>query len=196
MVLNENLNIPLKAIATNSASSVIKMVQPSPNNRNNETNKSEDQKKSFNFMDTFKPVYFVSRLLGLEPFSIIYDSNGDAQRPKITIFDGIWFVFSMGVYVMMAYSAEGIECRKESVERFTYILAYIFTIVGLTCSILTIAIDMCNRFKFVEILRKISIFDKEVSKFQAFLDYCNRNRISHIFYFVYADGKVGNPFQL
>lgn len=155
---NKNLNLRLKAKADNSASTVIKMVQP-PRNNNNKINENETQVKTLNFMDCFRPVYYISRMFGLKPFSIIYDSNGEVQQSKITKFDGIWFVISMCIYALMAYSVEG-NCGP----KFIFVLGYIFTMFGLTCSVLTIAFDMCNRFEFVEILKKITIFDKEVEK--------------------------------
>lgn len=193
MVLNKNLNLQLKAMAINSISTAIKMVHPSPTNSDSETNKIKVQVKTFNFMDSFKPVYFILRLLGLRPFSIVYDSNGEAQQPKITIIDGIWFIISMGLYVLMAYSTEGIDRKEFPVEGFVYILGYIFTIFGLFCSILTIVVDMCNRFKFVEILRNITVFDKEVRnpshRFIELIDLiCMKLH--------YSDDQHGNAFQL
>lgn len=147
----------------NSVSSMIKTMQSSLSNEN-DTEMNGNQVEKFNFMDNFKPVYFVLRLLGLKPFSIVYNSNGEPQRPKITVFDGIWLVISLGVYVLMAYSAEGTEYKKLSAEGFIYVLEYIFLMFGLFCSISTIVIDIFTRRKFVEILRRITIFDKEVRK--------------------------------
>lgn len=162
MVLNEHLNLRLIAMTVNSVSSIIKTVHPSPTNEN-ETDKKKNRVKTCNFMGSFKPVYFVLRLFGLKPFSIIYDLNGEPQRPKFTIFDGVWLAISLSVYILMAYSVEEIEFTKFSAESFMYVLVYIFTMFGLFCSISMIVIDFCNRFKFIEILRRITIFDNEVS---------------------------------
>lgn len=152
MVLNKNLNFCRLATVVNSISSLIKATHAPPNNQVKETS----------FMDSFKPVYFVLRLFGLRPYSINYDSNGEPQQPKITLFDGIWLVISLGIYAMMTFFVEGINYKRLSVEGFIYVLGYIFTMYGIFCCILNVMIDVITRFKFVEILRRITIFDKEV----------------------------------
>lgn len=192
MVVNENVNFRLIAMAVNSVSSIIKTVQPPPNDTN-ETDQNKNRVKTFNFMDSFKPVYFVLRLLGLKPFSITHDSDGEPKRPKITILDGIWLAISLSVYAFMAYSVEGNEHKKLSAVSFMYILGYIFTMFGLFCSVATIVIDICNRFKFVDILRKITIFDNEV-RFQRFV--LLNVSIHCISSLSMSDGSSGSAFQL
>lgn len=162
---NKNLNLQLKAKTDDCALTAIKMVQPSPNNSNSKTNDNEAQVRTLNFMQSFRPVYYVSRVFGLKPFSIIYDSNGAVQQSKITKFDGLWFVISMCIYVMMAFSVE------ESTDgKFIFLLGNVFTIFGLACSVLTIIFDMYNRSRFIDILKNISIFDKEVSNLNGLLN--------------------------
>lgn len=160
MDLKENLNIRPKAETaktTNFISTAIKIIQPSHNN-SVKPSENEAQKKKLNFMDSFRPVYYISRVFGLKPFSIIYDTNGDVQQSKITKFDCLWFMISMCIYVMMVIF---VEVHTES---YLLMLGYIFTMIGAICSVLIIALDMCTRCEFVDILRKIMNFDKEVKK--------------------------------
>ena len=90
---------------------------------NNKTNKIKPQAKKLNFMDSFRPVYYFSRIFGLLPFSFIYDSNGDVQKTKITKFDGLWFLISMFVYVLMSFFL-----KNDTVPTLFSVMSYTFTL--------------------------------------------------------------------
>lgn len=163
MDLNENFISQLKALTkfkiekSDSSSTVIKIVKPSICNHD-ETNANVAQSKTFNFMDSFRPVYYVSRIFGLMPFSIICDINGEIQQSKITKFDGLWFVFSMCFHSLMAFFVQGFIETK-----LNYLLGYVFEIFGITYCVLSLAFNMYNRSKFIDIIREITAFDIEVS---------------------------------
>lgn len=135
---------------------IITMIHPFAN-VSNEANENEAQMKTFNFVDSFRPVYYFSRLFGLMPFTINCDSYGDVQKSTITKFDGFWLVISVVLYSLMPFFINVL-----SGPFFVIILGYIFAIIGFIYSVLKILVDVCNRSKYIAILKKITIFDKEV----------------------------------
>lgn len=162
MELNKETNSPSSAWAkfknrrNSSISSLIKIVQISSNN-DKETTRNDGHVKKFNFMSSFRPVYCVSRLFGLMPFSFIYDSNGDVLQSKVTRLDGLWLVISICFYTLTAYYMPLFNKVK-----LTFYLKYICEIVAFICTDLAIIVDLYNRSKFIDIFKKITIFDKEV----------------------------------
>lgn len=143
----------------------IKMVRPSPADRFKDLEK-KDHSKEPNFVYSFRPVYYFSRMLGLMPFSIICNSKNEAQKPKVRAFDSLWFVVSICLYCLMAFVSY--ETRKHSrnsanISSNVLILGDSFHLItGLLFGALLIAMDMCNRNKLVAILRKFTVFDREV----------------------------------
>lgn len=154
---------------TASTISAIKMVRPWPADRSKALEKS-DHSRELNFVYSFRPIYYYSRLLGLMPFSIIYDSNKEPQKPKVRVSDGLWFVVSICFYCMMAIvSYEARKHSRNSSKGSSYVLILgdsFHLISGLLIGALTIAMDMCNRHKLVGILRKFTAFDREASLFR------------------------------
>lgn len=66
---------------------------PNPKNdvRVNDVNRRASwQKDSFAYC--FRPVYIVSRIFGLMPFSITFGSNGEIRKSNVSKFDVFWFV--------------------------------------------------------------------------------------------------------
>lgn len=120
-------------------------------------NDSEIRKEIPNFAYSFRPVYYFLRFFGLIPFSIIYNSNDEIQKCKITKFDGFWFVISWSMYLLMVSSIKIMH-----VPTSFSILGIIFGILSFTYSFSAIVVNMWNRYKFIKILKQITIFDIEV----------------------------------
>lgn len=123
------------------------------------------RRKKHDFAYSFLPIYYFSRFFGLMPFSFIYDSDGEIQAPRISIFDGAWFVISICIYVSAAFTNfQIISLPKEMViASALYFGHYILLIQGLLVCAIAIGLDMCNRNKLVTILKTFIAFDKEVS---------------------------------
>lgn len=128
-----------------------------PRGAQEKINDNEIHKDHPNFAYSFRPVYLFLRLFGLMPFSIIYNSNDEIQKCKITKFDGCWFVISLSMYLLMAIFIKVIH-----VPTSFSILGTIFGILGYTYSFSAIVVNMWNRNRFVKILKQITIFDMEV----------------------------------
>lgn len=146
--------------------SVIKMVQSSAFKDVNGGIRS----KKLNFADSFRPVYYCSRVFGLMPYSIVYDSNGDVQEPKVRALDFLWFVISMCVYTSMAIILyRTINLPQES-NTSAYILILgdcVLLIFALIFGAQIIGMDMFNRFRFIDIQKNINTFDKEARHYSS-----------------------------
>lgn len=131
---------------------------------NDEKNSVENQAQvqHINFSHSFRPIYYFSRVFGLMPFSITYDSNGEAQCSRIRIFDGIWFVISMLIYSSSVYCIV-LRFEKQSSSTFVVIVGNTFLLMSIIYGVGAVAMDMYNRFKFFEIVKSFSVFDKQVN---------------------------------
>lgn len=121
-------------------------------------------KKLHDIVFSYQPIYYLSRFFGLLPFSFTYDSNGEVQAPKVHVIDGLWFVVSIIVYLVMANAASmGIEIRKNTLAPILVLGNHLLLIFGLIYGAIMIVENMCKRFQFVKILRVFAAFDNEVS---------------------------------
>lgn len=122
--------------------------------------------KETDFVKSIRPIYYFSRVFGFLPFSIEFDSKGEVQNARISAFDFLWFVIVIGFHLVLAF----ICLQKQDSPKFnlnlSYILFlgdYILIILGLIYGAEARLMDMCNRSKFVRIVRQFDDFDKEVS---------------------------------
>lgn len=119
----------------------------------------------FNFAYSLLPLYYFSRVFGLLPFTILYDTNGDVRGARVTLFDIFWFIISVCIFLSLAvFSYSIINLPDGPNESPTLILGdYILLIVGLFYGAAIIVYDMCNRLRLIDIIKKFTIFDKEVN---------------------------------
>lgn len=137
-----------------------------------QVNNQQAPVRKLNFAYTFRPIYLVSRVFGLMPFSIVYYPNGDIHKPRISKFDGVWSVLSLSIYVYGIFSTLSYTNEYSANLRFqSKILNICYTLtigLGLGFCISSIILDMGNRFKLIGIIKKFDIFDKEASKIEFF----------------------------
>lgn len=144
-----------------SPKEAIIMVKSAVNDEKNSV-ENQAQAQQINFSHSFRPIYYFSRVFGLMPFSITYDSNGEAQCSRIRIFDGIWFVISMLIYSSSVYCIV-LRFEKQSSSTFVVIVGNTFLLMSIIYGVGAVAMDMYNRFKFFEIVKSFSVFDKQVN---------------------------------
>lgn len=149
-----------KFIRPNKASkSIIKMVQPF----DEDPTKAIEEKIDFAY--SFRPNYLFSRIFGLMPFSIAYDSSR-VQVPRVGALDGCWFVISICLYILLAVIAyQNIILPKDSHSYLTILGDSATLILGLIIGALMIGMDMYNRFKIIGIWQMFKTFDEEVNTF-------------------------------
>ena len=115
------------------------------------------------FQLEFQSVYFFSRCIGLWPFTIIYHSDGSIKGARIHLFDKLWFLISICLYLTALYYA--FLNMKNQTAKNGHISSFIFYLTQipvLLFSCVSIILDMINRNKLVNTLKKFNIFDSEV----------------------------------
>ena len=124
--------------------------------------------KQLDFLYSFKPNYYFLRAVGLWPFSIVRDSNGDFWKPKVTKLDLIWFIIPILLYVstsIIFFKCSTIFERNYLASTATYIFingTYVRVELSLFFIASIIGIDMYNRFKIVNTLKMFADFDELV----------------------------------
>lgn len=123
-------------------------------------------KHNFDLLHSYRPIYIVLRIFGLMPFSIVFDSNGDIHRPVVRKLDALWFLISMVAFNCFMYFSFKYFNSEENIKPLSTTSfvgnACVYGISSTIC-LLSLVLDMCFRFKFVNIFKKITIFDKQVN---------------------------------
>lgn len=113
----------------------------------------------------YRPIYIVSRIFGLMPFSIAYHSNGVIYRPVVNKLDALWFLLAMATFISFIYLSFEFFISGEHANLLTAVsfvgTFFVFGFNVIVC-LLAINLDMCFRFKFVNIFKKITTFDRKV----------------------------------
>lgn len=123
--------------------------------------------KKTNFLHVVRTILIFSRIFGLLPFSIILDSNGKVRRARVNIFDFLWFLISICIYLLIAYCyyQNTIPPKPHSKSYILIGLSYVRLITGLIFGAAIIVVDMLNRSKLISMFKKIMFFDIEVFLF-------------------------------
>lgn len=135
------------------------------NNQHQMAVKRDYSEKLRNIVYSYQPIYYVSRIFGLLPFSLTYESSGEIKMPKITKFDGIWFVISIAIYLVFPkVILLSIDIQTSPSVPILILGHKLLLIVGLIYAAIIICENMCSRFKFVKILKIFTAFDNEASQ--------------------------------
>lgn len=135
------------------------------------TKPPQNHRHKLDFAHNFRPIYIVSRVFGLMPFSFMYKINGDIEKSTITKLDILWFLISMCTYSFGTYTLSqlifprGPSIYASQTSHLVVLSDNIMIMLGLILGFFAVVFDMYNRSKFVEIVKKFIIFDKKVSKF-------------------------------
>lgn len=129
------------------------------------TDKTETKINQINFAYSFRPLCYFSRIFGLVPFKIIINVDGSVEKPRVSVGDGLWFVISICFYILLAIISYQNTIFPESLN-ISYLMIigdYVLLILGLGFGLLMIIMDMCNRFKIINILQMFNNFDQKVT---------------------------------
>lgn len=130
--------------------------------------KKKDVKKPVSFSKVLQPIYYLSRVFGLIPYSIIHDSNGAIKEPNVTKFDVLWLLISVGFYSLISVLTYNnmVSVQDPAAPHYILILGdYLVSSIIVVFGLVIIGMNMCNRFKLVDILKSITTFDKEAITF-------------------------------
>lgn len=127
--------------------------------------------EKFDFAYTFRPIYYFSRIFGSLPFTIVFNSKGSVEGTKIRVFDSVWFILSIALYILLSF----MRFRSIKPPKHTSLVLlhgdFLLLKSALVFCILFIVMDMCNRFKLVDILKNLITFDEKVSHHQQIQTY-------------------------
>lgn len=128
-------------------------------------NQDKNRSIKISFVQSLSPFYYLFRIFGLLSFSIVFDSNGDVRKAKLKIFDLLWLLFTICVYLYLGYfhysKSEGIKLTDLGTILLVGDRTYIF--FELIYGVIFVIMDLYNRQKIVGILKKISYFDSQVN---------------------------------
>lgn len=130
--------------------------------------------KKLNFVYGFLPTYYVSRVCGMMPFSIVYDSNGEPKQSKVKKCDQLWLIFHILLFSYVTFCNFRDLKLPENTSSTPYTLMlcdyalYAFITIS---AFLLLGMDIRNRQKFVDFLRMFTIFDRKVSQRMFFYHY-------------------------
>lgn len=129
--------------------------------------KKKVRASKIDFAHSISPLYYFSRAIGFLPYSIVFNSNNEIIKCRVSVLDLLWFVISIVFYLCFAifyYAAsEYLKIGRE--VSILYVGDTILIVFGLIYGAIVIIIDMINRNRIVDILKRIYIFDKEVNRF-------------------------------
>lgn len=111
---------------------------------------------------SYQPIYYFSRIFGLLPFSLAYDASGEIVAPKISKFDAVWFVVSIAIYLAFA-TVIPLDIPKGPPAPILILGNELLLMSGLIYGAIMIVENMCNRFKFIRIMKTFCAFDREAS---------------------------------
>lgn len=125
------------------------------------------QPLKLNFEYCIRPIYYISRVSGLLPFSIARNSSGDIHAPQIKTFDFIFFIISIFWYLFLTFTSYRDIQHWPSLNK-SHVLTvsnYSLLIVSLIFGALTITMDCWNRTRLVDIIKEFISFDQNVHYF-------------------------------
>lgn len=120
------------------------------------------------FVHSFRPIYYFSRVFGLMPYTITYSSHGSIIGCEVKMFNALWFIASLTINLTLALMISKDTLYLRNPQIASNILSggdYFLEIYGTIFNVVLIVMDMCMRSKFVNILQKINVFDEEVGPF-------------------------------
>lgn len=107
--------------------------------------------------------YLVARCFGLMPFSIEYDVQHKLSKVYLTVFDCLWFVIAITIYVLLiVYSI--LDYKFDELSNTDKIARLVVYCGGSITVIVSIVMDMINRKRIWKIVTLLNEFDVEVNK--------------------------------
>lgn len=116
-----------------------------------------------NFLYGFRPTIYLARAVGFMPFSVIKNNIKNLEVVKVTKCDLLWFAFTIFLCSFILFLRVKNSMAHLNMPLNIMTLGdIIISIIAVASGILMIILDMCNRFKFVQIINSFTKFDAEV----------------------------------
>lgn len=122
-------------------------------------------KTSLNFIDCVKPIFDSSKKFGLMTFTIIFATNGEAEKINVNFKDILWFITSVLISLTTGMLSILYLVPMDSDDIHTTILIrsrnLLLTAAVFLCTISAMT-NMINRQHFIDIVKMITECDKKV----------------------------------
>lgn len=138
---------------------------------NSITPRSKSKGDHNNIFKLIYPVYILSRIFGLLPFSMGLNSRKTCIWLRVNVIDFIWFVTSIVIYAGFTGYLFTMPLSA-SLPYDSYIMkigGILILISGYLMAIISIIADMINRKKILKILRLFHDFDCKVGSCGSFI---------------------------
>lgn len=128
--------------------------------------------KKVDFAYSFRPIYYISRVYGLMPFTLTYNSDNSVRGLEVKSFDILWFIVSIIINLMYAFMISKDRLYLQDPKKISNILIggdYFLEVISIIYNIILIGMSICIRTKFVDVIKKINTFDEKVSQLIVFI---------------------------
>lgn len=114
-----------------------------------------------NIFHIFRRNYIKSRCFGLMPFTIRWNANNTIDGTIVTVFDILWFLAALGIYLTLAYFTVAMYLYSNLAKAMVlFIGRRIILFLGLIFGFINICMDMFNRNRIVKIFNDFYEFDQ------------------------------------
>lgn len=115
-----------------------------------------------NFWYSFQHIYFMSRIIGILPFSIKRNRYGEMIGSHVSFLDFFWFVTSIVGFIAISVSCYFImkpmmTTSNLAIAGLSLVFIFAFAYFGVV-----VILNMLNRNRFILIVKIIEAFDQKV----------------------------------
>lgn len=119
--------------------------------------------KTLNISDCVKTAHKAARIFGLLPYTINYSSRGEIVSSSIRSTDIVWFVISLTICILFAIFGSSSLTPTSDIRTTVLLLgSRIILICNVLLAVVSIILDALNQNRLINLLKKISEFDKSV----------------------------------
>lgn len=141
---------------------------------------SVKSKGELNIYKLARPIYLISRICGLFPFSLQYNNDtGELEKVVVTMFDKIWFALSLGRYCLLSYLSVALSLNHHMNESyvFLYSAGNFILCLGLILGGFSICNNMIQRELLLRSLHDLHACDKDLQALGVKINYQKQKRI-------------------
>lgn len=152
------------------------------------------RQNTLNFFHCIRPIYRISRLYGLTPFSFKFNSNAEVIGYEVKPFDLAWFIISLLIYSLVAYFCFKSITIKNAESSFALVIGnHLIVVVGFLFGAFSIVLDMYNRENLVNIITTFTDFDNKVCRVVVTHDLEMMDSSIRDYHFILDDSNGSDP---
>lgn len=125
-------------------------------------NSNRNSNCEINFWYSFQPIYCISRIIGIIPFSIKRNRSGEIIGTHVSFFDFFWFMTSIIGYIAISASCYIITKPLKTTSNLAIDGGSLAIIIAFAFFGIFVILNMLNRNRFIVIIKTIEAFDQKV----------------------------------